>query len=322
MSLYNFIHPDIYRHLYEGHVRADELASIFKNWSPQKPGYYCIFDLEKRQDFKGYQGMQYPALGWIPLDFDDSKNPDNALLDAKRTIELLKLEPHTYKLFSSGSKGYHLYIRHEYFKCLPSETYAKQIGSIIKRIGKELTLSTLDDGIYTAAHKFRIPGSLHERSRRVKECVDGSGDLTEYTVPSFKLDYKPAAFQVYKKALPLNYGMNPLDLIPKKPLNKACIKLFEQERIKEGDRHHVLLALIHEYVDLGRSVDKTEAMVRGFCERNGLDQKRERLYIDIIDKAYAGEDYNFGCYSGIKYKYCNSGCQLYKHLDTNRRAKV
>ena len=158
MQLINFILPSLKANLTHGHISASDLLPTIEKYNGSE-GYYCLFDLEPRDSFQGYRGFHSPALGYYVLDFDSSEDMELAKADCLTAIEKLALEPGTYKAFFSGGKGFHLYIREEFFNLPPSENTAKHFERIVNQIGKDLNLSTLDDGIYQANRKFRIPNS-------------------------------------------------------------------------------------------------------------------------------------------------------------------
>ena len=92
MQLINFVLPSLHSSLSGGHLNATELQAKIQSFSKGE-GYYCLFDLEPRDSFKEYRGIQSPALGYFVLDFDSSEDMDPAKADCITVIKALDLQP-------------------------------------------------------------------------------------------------------------------------------------------------------------------------------------------------------------------------------------
>jgi putative DNA primase/helicase len=345
MKLINFILPSLTATLSKGHINADELPQRIQA-STGSEGYYCLFDLEPRESFQGYRGFHAPALGYYVLDFDSSTDLNAARSDCITTIEQLKLEPGTYKVFFSGSKGFHLYIRHEFFSITPSDHTAKDFERLAVEIAKAHSLATLDDSIYQANRKFRLPNSRHPKTSLYKielslaQLTDLSIEdiqtlakapcgmsLSEYVTPSTK--YARGSVSVSPSgSVDLSLASYGLDQARETNeftsfKGKPCIASMEQIAHKEGMRHEVALTLISEYFHRGESEDFTLTALRQYCQTQGILERFERDFARAIKDIYSGKaPYTFGCYSKIKQKFCSGTCKLYKKLDSQKRAVV
>jgi phage/plasmid-associated DNA primase len=348
MKLINFILPSLKAQLSVGHIEADALLSIIQKYSGPE-GYYCLFDLEPRDSFQGYRGFHTPALGYYVLDFDSSDDMELARRDCLRAIEALHLEPGSFKAFFSGGKGFHLYIRHEFFHITPSDRTAKDFETLAVSIAKAHDLPTLDDSIYQANRKFRIPNSKHPKTGlykveltfdqlrtltldAIKELATSpkAVTLSDYTTPKTKYA-KGSVTPVGSVALsPSQFGLdkaNVQDLTSGGDFaayrNKPCIETMATTKHKEGRRHEVAIAIITDYYHQGRKESEAEAVIHDFCKLNGITERFEKDYLRAISDIFSGKNsYTFGCYSKIKKEFCSGLCPLYKRLSPAMRAEV
>lgn len=348
MKLINFILPSLKAQLSVGHIEASDLLSIIQKYSGPE-GYYCLFDLEPRDSFQGYRGFHTPALGYYVLDFDSSDDMELARRDCLRAIEALHLEPGSFKAFFSGGKGFHLYIRHEFFHITPSDRTAKDFETLAVSIAKAHDLPTLDDSIYQANRKFRIPNSKHPKTGlykveltfdqlrtltldAIKELATSpkAVTLSDYTTPKTKYA-KGSVTPVGSVALsPSQFGLdkaNVQDLTSGGDFaayrNKPCIETMATTKHKEGRRHEVAIAIITDYYHQGRKESEAEAVIHDFCKLNGITERFEKDYLRAISDIFSGKNsYTFGCYSKIKKEFCSGLCPLYKRLSPAMRAEV
>jgi predicted P-loop ATPase len=348
MKLINFILPSLKAQLSVGHIEASDLLSIIQKYSGPE-GYYCLFDLEPRDSFQGYRGFHTPALGYYVLDFDSSSDMDLARRDCLTTIEKLSLPKDTYKVYFSGGKGFHLYIRQEFFSITPSDRTAKDFENLAVSIAKSYDLPTLDDSIYQANRKFRIPNSKHPKTGlykieltldqlcsltldAIKDLAKSPGYVTlaNYTTPSTKYA-KGSVTSVGSVALSASqFG---LDRATTQDItsggdfsayrNKPCIESMATTKHKEGRRHEVAITIIADYYHQGRKESEAEAVIQDFCRLNGISERFEKDYLRAISDIYSGKNsYTFGCYSKIKKEFCSGQCPLYKRLSPSLRAEV
>lgn len=346
MQLINFVLPSLHSSLTGGHLDASKLQSKIESFKGGE-GYYCLFDLETRPSFKEYRGIHAPALGYFVLDFDSSENILTAKEDCLTVIKALNLQPNTFKVFFSGNKGFHLYIRHEFFDITPDEFTSKNFTKIAVDLGKRLNLDTLDDSIYQANRKFRIPNSQHQKTGLFKIEIDWRR-LEDITIDEIKtLAKTPQTLTLFDYSLPttkytkatrtnntvsLNYG---LDSVTDRDMksggsgdfatfkDKVCISKMNSQKHKEGMRHEVALTLIAEYFHQGLSQQETESNLLAYSRTNLIEERFNKDYKRAINDIYnGGSDYKFGCYSKIKQKFCSGTCALYSRLDASKRAEV
>jgi putative DNA primase/helicase len=345
MKLINFILPSLTTTLSKGHINAEDLSQKIQAFHGSE-GYYCLFDLEPRDSFQGYRGFHAPALGYYVLDFDSSTNLDAARSDCITTIKQLKLESGTYKIFFSGSKGFHLYIRQECFSITPSDHTAKDFERLAVEIATAHSLETLDDSIYQANRKFRIPNSKHPKTglykvelhpfqlenltiQQIQTFAQAPSvvSLSEYVTPRTK--YATGSVSVNPSgSVGLSLASYGLELSPESNefasfRDKPCINAMEKLSHKEGMRHEVALSLIAEYFHRGDSEAVTLTALQMYCSKQGIEERFSKDYVRAIRDIYSGKGvYTYGCYSKIKKKFCSGTCKLYKKLDSQKRAVV
>ena len=347
MKLNNYILPSISAQLNRGHIDADSLLPSIEKHNGSE-GYHSLFDLEPRDTFKEYRGYHAPALGYYVFDFDCSEDIDHARRDCLKAIEAMQLEPGSFKAYFSGSKGFHLYVRQEFFPITPSDHTAKDFERLVVSIAKAHDLPTLDDSIYQANRKLRMPNSRHPKTGlyKVELTLDQLSNLSidaikalakspcgvslsEYVTPSTKYARGSVSVNaVGSVALSLkDYGLD-LSLVPETNTfasfkDKPCIASLETMKHKEGMRHEAALALISEYFHRGEPRDFTEATLKEFCQAQGIIERFERDYLRAISDIYSGKAaYTYGCYSKIKQKFCSGRCKLYTSLSPSKRAEV
>lgn len=159
-ELYNIIIPSIFSKLKGDLIPRDKMIEAMR--AHKGEGYSFIFDMEKREDYKGYQGAAAPCAGWFVIDID-SADLEQARSDALKVWEIMGLNESFARVFFSGKKGFHIYIRQEYFTNARTIQDYKKVISDLKK-----TIPTLDTSIYHANGKFRLPNSLHPKSNLYK----------------------------------------------------------------------------------------------------------------------------------------------------------
>ena len=113
----------------------------------------------------GYPG---PALAeYLPLDFDDKKDPGKALTEAAHFVGLWEKEwgipPETLRVFWSGMKGVSIEVPAELFGGFePSTDIAQRLGVIAAKMTPGA--KTLDNSIYDKMRLWRVPNTKHGES--------------------------------------------------------------------------------------------------------------------------------------------------------------
>ena len=121
----------------------------------------CEQDAEIVKEAKNSKGLsRFPVYSEeLFMDFDNGAD------EAKKWFEWAKGRDFTATLYESGSKGYHLEILTipHFGQNVP---YSQQM--LIKRLGAEADFS-----LYRHGSLYRLPGTKHKKTGRIKKVVDG-----------------------------------------------------------------------------------------------------------------------------------------------------
>lgn len=117
---------------------------------------------------KGFKGVVWSERLW--LDFDDQDA-------ARRAESKLKEMNYDYVCYTTGNRGLHFGILRDH---VPSHLLPFFDKTWVKDNFPEA-----DSSIYTHLHPFRIPGTKHEKTGRVKELLHGRRGST-LVLPPFK----------------------------------------------------------------------------------------------------------------------------------------
>lgn len=352
MQFYNYIAPSLNTPLTEGHIPANDLLTHIKRHSGE--GYHALFNMEKRDTYVGYQGQISIPLGWFPLDFD-SEDLSVAKADVLRAWELLGLDSTTARIYFSGRKGFHLYVRQEYLRDISS---VQAIRTCVVEWKQKYQLASLDVSIIQAGRKFRIPNSKHNKTPyykveldidqlrdwdidRIKQFAEMPREITleQYSIPTRGVTYVPInspITDIYDPA-PANRdqevndpGAFGTEHIIKEDTeyaafkDKVCIKRMWEATLSVGERHDTMLALIGDAFETGQTLDELTTRLRLWAVRNGIMERWDTDVLRAVNERYNGRrTHSYGCYSTAKSPHCSGSCALYPRLtDKARRPKV
>ena len=345
----NYILPSVSRKLDHGHINAKELLQKIKNHDGSE-AYHSVFDMEKRPSFTGYRGPHQLAMGWFVLDFDSSKIPghetlyniDDAREELKKVWSHWQLSEAYARIFFSGQKGFHLYIREELFNIAKDSSTAHKYAQLTSNLKAELDLKTIDEGLMGANHKIRMPRSIHPRSGLYKKQLsltqfeslsvdeiihfaknNGPVNLDGYTLDINKTIQNQKPHELQDFGLDTNPVADDGELF-KAYKEKICIGRMMEGTFNEGERHGIAAILISDLFHTGLSIDDTTRKMAGWAKRQGIDDLRfSRDFERMISEQYEGKrEYSYGCYHNIKKKFCSGTCGLYSKLSKEKRADV
>jgi len=381
MELKNYIVPSTDSYLTEGHIRAKDLIEKI-NLHDGNEAYHSLFDMEPRENYKAYEGLHYPASGWVVIDIDYDfplkndigetiyypqtgkdkpkhkpdvfKNAEAAKATVIKIISDLNLDESWVRVFFSGSKGFHLYIRAEYFGINePSSDVSTKLKKIIFALSKKFSFP-FDTKVYHAARKFRLPSSRNPKSGLFKTQISFDElkkitpqeiikraekpsffDLENYKIP--KAVYEIASeilsvpvqmsTNVGGKTAAINgsgvFGGEILDESFSNTIkNKPCIERMVEGKAVPGERHDAAMSIIIDSFDIGLSEGEALTRIAQFCKNSSLEDRLKQYSKDVELKYQGNFPYKSGCYMGIKHKLCSGKCPLYKKLDPTQRAIV
>ncbi len=204
--MYNIIVPSVASPL-RGAFPSHYLIKKFQE-NAGKEAYSMLYDLEKRDDYKEYKGKATPSLGWFILDFDieipseykskkkeyfTSKETEASLLaeieivrkEVCQIISDLNLDEEMARVFFSGGKGFHLYIRQEYWN-IPVDERIPEVHKA-RLVALQRTYKTLDSAVAETHRKIRAPNSRHPYSGLHKVCINFT-QLAEWDISHIR-DY-------------------------------------------------------------------------------------------------------------------------------------
>lgn len=191
------------------------------------------------------------------VDFDDG---DASIESFKKILNTSKIE---WKMYFSGSKGYHFHVPIE-------PMWGKHVPHSQKEFIRGLGVTTADTSIYKHTGLFRLPGTYHKSTGNPKELVDSSEGNTlnlPYIEPEASFDVITGAVGELAKAL--NWGYSTVI-----------------EEPGEGSRHNSLLAVAKHLIAAGASMDTTYEMcllIHNTWER-GYDDPEEKIK-ETVDRA-------------------------------------
>lgn len=201
-----------------------------------KEGHSTIFsypDEEKDNILeRGYNGPCFTK--WIYLDFDKRDDVKGCAIAIAPLLDYLKDNKIYHLLFTSGGKGFHIYIPINYIK-YPKE-YESKADKICKLFLTQLikqfpTLESVKDiQVYSKTHLFRVPFSSHDKTNKPKRQlkwlgIDESKNYFEWfkKVPLIKEGMK-LTLKVLKDGLPVKDHHWELDTTVIIPETKATKK--------------------------------------------------------------------------------------------------
>lgn len=347
MAFYNYVVPSLASKLDQGHIEASELSSKIINHDGSE-AYHSMFDMEKRQSFTGYRGPHRPAMGWVIFDFDGGKTEagfdlKKAASDCNLLYSALQLNTNFTALYFSGRAGFHLYVREEFFGVPHDEHCSSRYAAIASEFKKKYELSTLDDGIYSANHKIRMPGSCNPKSNGYKLRLPGNESFDSFLARGNKYtknEPRDLAFNLFteryegsrvsESVVPEDFGMGGAIDAPlqdgelfKKFEHKVCVRRMWEAKLTEGERHSVAGILISDMYHTGMTEADAEVKMRHWANTQGVSERFEKEFLRMITEQWGGRrDYSYGCYHNIKKKFCSGTCELYVKLNHTKRATV
>lgn len=341
-SWHNYVVHALQAALDHGHVDADNLLSILKARAGNE-GYHSLFDMEARENYGSYKGRARPAMGWFALDFD-ADDPDLARKDVLNLIHMLGLEEDYARVFFSGSKGFHLYIREEWFGVPHDENCSVQYRKLVMALKNKYDLKTLDAGIIQDNRKFRIPNSKHQRTglHKIQLTFDQLQTWTLDEIKRFAASPRNFNLDTFTvPATPKNLGaVTEVEVVGSGVFGvenviaddtkkygtfkgKVCISRMWTAPLPVGERHVSALALIADCFETGITQKECTDKLYEWATRHRILDRWETDLVRAIDEHYSGRrGYSFGCYNPAKMAHCSGTCGLYPRLKKELRANV
>lgn len=134
----------------------------------------CFISHNAWGDIGDVNGKELPTKIWYDtlfFDFDDSRKPENAQLDAIHLVEWLEERKLPYIIQFSGSKGFHVFLQFipRLFDYRKYDETEREMSLFIRRVFRwfknTLNLRTLDDTVGEPKKLCRLPYTRHVNSR-------------------------------------------------------------------------------------------------------------------------------------------------------------
>lgn len=355
----NWISPSWELPLTTGHIPASELPARIRNFG-DGPGFYSVFDLEKRDTFRGYQGLLRLALGEVYFDFDKEGDLVAPLRDAHAFSEWLGVQ--NIRSYFSGKKGFGVAVPKAYLG-LPE--VSADLSDILKALAVHIkeTYPTLDLSVYDKAQHMRVPGSFHNDPKYpffktpltreqfqmwsiddIRELARTKPDMTSFEpTGNHGLSPLPCLVEALEKSgwkqgsgprARTSYrftrentdpGPEPYRIFESYE-KKLCIKALFEKRCEPGGRHDTSVLLIVDMYRTGVHLEDAKDKLYKWAERNGLvaEGRWEKETLSLLTKIYreGPGDYSYGCKNPLKASNCSGKCGVYGRLSPENRPDV
>lgn len=140
--------------------------------------------IESAGTTEGFKGVVWSPFLWIDVDSYEA---------AEKVEERLQSMELSYTAYDSGGRGAHF--------CIPRKAEPSHLLPARDKAWVKANFPEADTSIYTHLHPFRIPGTVHEKTGRVKEVVSGyvgkELELPPYEKRAMKVDPTPSGVSVF-----------------------------------------------------------------------------------------------------------------------------
>lgn len=274
--------------------------------------------------------------GSLYLDFDDSKNLNNAREDAIHTLSyfkiVYKIMPEQIKIFFSGHKGFHLIIPKEILGIKPCKNLNEIFKSIAEQVNNFSIHKTVDLSIYDNRRLFRIPNTIHGETNLYKIMLTPKELLSlseqeimnlakqpRYLNININRDFNPIAGNQYLQAVKTyednlkNSNKRNKGFRYRKKLNivPECIKTILENGAEQGTRNITIACLTSFYKESGKTFDEIIDIISEWNSRNQKPTPEREMKTTIKSIFYSEKTY--GCTTLQTLVRCNkSECKLIK----------
>ena len=307
-------------------------ADIDKHLRSRIGNYNCFATIQR---FKN-PIEQEDELQWVPIyfDFDSDDNLQEAIDDVLKVIEYfsgLGINKEYVRVWFSGNRGFHITIEPELFGIQPHPELTYQIKLACQYVANFLNLRTFDERVYSIKRMWRLPDSIHQKTRLF--CIELDHSELAKGVDYIRERAKEPKGQLYQDIEYTDIRQEP-ELVswwqeflrqyedikdlqrncPRKPITKTeedpvCIRdLLDNFIRKAGTRNQACLVLAGYFKDIGltkeqayqKIYDWAEAIPNELAKTKGkkLQAEIRSILTTIYNPALqAGRDdkYHFAC---------------------------
>jgi hypothetical protein len=293
---------------YRGFVSPSKPESIFGVQVGQGPLFASL------QKASSPEGLLSAYLMDFALDLD-YPTYDLAVEAAQRYAELLKDEP--FRLYFSGSKGFHFVIPAEALGMRPH----KAPETVLRAMAQSLMdpRYPLDMSAYSRRRLFRVANTRHGTTGLYKvpitpEEIPFAKELAKEPRPIPKLKLKPGPLaELYRSKLKALPERPPKEDGGTLSFTPPCFERLLREGPPEpGTRHALTLQMAAFFVRSGRS---KEELVAWAASTPGASRASYRERVSDASRAYdwaESKNARFSCKVLQSYGLCQSACPLYR----------
>lgn len=293
---------------FTAYSQCDELAKVHQQaylsafQFPEEFGVY----LKTTGSTKGYTGSCWSR--WLWLDIDNKNDPDAALCDTRRLVQLLQGRysiANELLVWFSGGKGYHVGLPTSLWKPEASPLFGKFCRTLAETLAGQCAV-VIDSSIYDAVRLFRAPNSRHSKTGLHKRLLS-IDELFALDVPGIRsLAAKPMPFvipddpQIHEQAVAdwraaseaataiATAVVHPVGATPDR-LNRAT-RDFLQRGADVGERQRLLYSAARNLGEYGCSLELALALLEPAARESGLPPSKIRRQIEcgIADQAQKG----------------------------------
>jgi len=274
----------------------------------------------------GYDGPVY--TDWFYMDLDKRNDREGCVIAASPLLDYLRDNKIFHLLFSSGSKGLHLYIPIGYLEY--PEEYRNKMHLVCRSFADQLVAQfptlkpVLDPAVYSKTHLLRMPYTLNYNTSPPKLKIMLSWIGVDEEIPYNKwfkvLPSNKANMTFIRETLLSEHLVNEykwkVDMTIKIPIvkrskdaekfkfpynEKVCIyKMMNDQEV--GERHNTALRIMMHWAEKGLQEDLVYRILMKWREQlidlKGFPEQ------DIANMMKSFGKYQYNCQDNIKKKYC------------------
>lgn len=272
------------------------------------------------------------------LDGDDSEKAfDIVRKDVLSSIKYFKvimgIDSSDIQIFFSGSKGVHLIIPKEIFGIKPHPRLNRHFRSMAEEINKyTVSKSTIDLKIYDSRRLFRIPNSIHQKSRKYKIYLSYDELKTLSLAQIQELANKPVPIprkkyfansraslefnkhvKVFEDSINRKRQIDTVDF--KLDYTPSCVQYLFDNEVKQGQRNSTAAFLVSFFKQCGMSEEEAISKLEEWNEARCFPKLREGEVVTTVRSIFNGSA-KMGCATGKDLSQCSEDCRFNKK---NRR---
>jgi hypothetical protein len=276
-------------------------------------------------------------IGNLYIDFDvnDISNEFHQVReDAIRTISALKaifgVERESIQIYFSGNKGIHLIVPAEVLGIQPHNELNEVFKLVAEDMKKLVKNGTVDTRIYDKVRLFRVPNSIHPKTRLYKVGItfEELRDLDFQEVRRLALaprkpipvkkQYSTQANRLYTSYVK-EWAQEKERMKNRKNTSKGsklgfmppCIQHILEEGAVEGKRNNTAALLASYFMQRGVNEDEAFARIIEWNETHCSPKLPERELEKTVGSIYKAE-HRYGCRTLKELSICSSSCKFYK----------